>query len=238
MLNPALKIDDLAAEFRIKRRIQIQNILLPKAADDLYRCLEHDVPWGLAYIDGEESRLLTADELVSFNQNDWLNLNNKVQTRAVDRFQFMYNSYMMITAYKEKRDPHLLLHSMVEFINAAPFLDLMRKVTGISSIMRADAQATRYIPGHFLKKHNDQAVKQYREVAYVLNLTKKWQADWGGLLQFMDDDGNVVDTYLPTYNSLTMFQVPAWHHVSYVAAYVPNGRYAITGWGMSRPPDA
>ncbi|MGA9854167.1 MAG: 2OG-Fe(II) oxygenase family protein [Gammaproteobacteria bacterium] len=238
MLNPALNIDNLAAEFRQKQRIQIQDALLPAAAESLYRCLEHDVPWGVAYIDGEHYTLLTADKLANFNQEDWMNLNNKVQARAVNKYQFIYNSYMMVTAYKEKRDPGLALHAMVEFINAPPFLELMRNVTGISSIIKADAQATRYIPGHFLKKHNDQVTGQYREIAYVLNLTRNWQADWGGLLQFLDDDGKVTDTYMPTFNSLTLFQVPAWHHVSYVAAFVPHGRYAITGWGMSKPPEA
>ncbi|HVA54370.1 MAG TPA: 2OG-Fe(II) oxygenase family protein [Gammaproteobacteria bacterium] len=238
MLNPELNITSLAAEFRHKRRIQIRDVMLPHAAEELYRCLDQDVPWGVAYIDGEQSTLVSADKLAVFTQDDWVNLNNKVQARAVDKFQFIYNSYMMVTAYKEKRDPGLLLHSMVEYINAPPFLDLLRGVTGVSSIMKADAQATRYIPGHYLKKHNDQVANQYREVAYVLNLTKDWQADWGGLLQFMDENGKVTDTFLPTFNSLSLFQVPMWHHVSYVAPFVPHGRYAITGWGMSRPPTA
>src|SRR5487761_525608 len=172
MLNPALDIPSLAAEFRQKRRIQIRDVMLPDVAENLYQCLEREVPWGMAYIDGEQSTLLAADQLATFSQADWMNLNSKVQVRAVDKFQFIYNSYMMITAYKEKRDPALALHTMVEFINAPPFLDLMRRVAGVPNIIKADAQATRYIAGHFLKKHNDQMGSQYRMAAYVLNLTK------------------------------------------------------------------
>jgi len=234
MLNPALDIPSLAAEFRQKRRIQIRDVMLPDVAENLYQCLEREVPWGMAYIDGEQSTLLAADQLATFSQADWMNLNSKVQVRAVDKFQFIYNSYMMITAYKEKRDPALALHTMVEFINAPPFLDLMRRVTGVPNIIKADAQATRYIAGHFLKKHNDQMGSQYRMAAYVLNLTKEWQADWGGLLQFMDDSGMVTDTFFPVFNSLTLFQVPMWHHVSYVSPFAVRARYAITGWGMSQ----
>ncbi len=234
MLNPALDIPSLAAEFRQKRRIQIRDVMLPNVAENLYQCLEREVPWGMAYIDGEQSTLLAADTLATFTQADWMNLNSKVQVRAVDKFQFIYNSYMMITAYKEKRDPALALHTMVEFINAPPFLDLMRRVTGVPNIIKADAQATRYIAGHFLKKHNDQMGSQYRMAAYVLNLTKEWQADWGGLLQFMDDSGMVTDTFFPVFNSLTLFQVPMWHHVSYVSPFAVRARYAITGWGMSQ----
>ncbi|MGH8403656.1 MAG: 2OG-Fe(II) oxygenase, partial [Gammaproteobacteria bacterium] len=206
-----MNISGLAVAFTQKRRIQIQDVLIPEAAERLYQCLEHAVPWGVAYIDDEKSTLLTADKIAAFTQADWLNLNDKVQARAVNKYQFIYNSYMMITAYKEKRDPGLLLHSMVEFVNAPPFLELLRTVTRVPNIMKADAQATRYIQGHFLKKHNDIVTSQYREVAYVLNLTKDWQADWGGLLQFMDDEGNVTDTFMPTFNSLTLFQVPMWH---------------------------
>ncbi|MGH8398608.1 MAG: 2OG-Fe(II) oxygenase family protein, partial [Gammaproteobacteria bacterium] len=72
----------------------------------------------------------------------------------------------------------------------------------------------------------------------VLNLTKDWQADWGGLLQFLGEDGKVVDTFFPSFNSLMLFQVPMWHHVSYVTPFAGHGRYAITGWGMSKPPKA
>lgn len=234
MLNPNLDIPRLSADFKPKRRIQIRNVLLPEAAERLYQCLEHEVPWGVAYIDGEQPRLLDAGVVTGFTQADWLNLNHKVQARAEDKFQFVYNSYMMITAYKEKRDPGLLLHSMVEFINAPPFLNVIRQVTGISNIIKADAQATRYISGHFLKKHNDEAVGKHRLIAYVLNLTKEWQADWGGLLQFTDDTGMVTETFSPVFNSLTLFQVPMWHYVSYVSPFATGRRYAITGWGMSQ----
>jgi len=235
MLNPALDIRALAEEFGHANRIQIRDVLTTDVAERLYQCLDREVPWGLAYIDGEEYKILQADALANFSQADWTALNERVQARAKDKFQFLYNSYMMISAYKEKRNPGLMLHGMVEAINTPSFLQFLRAVTGVGNIMAADAQATRYMPGHFLKKHTDTVAGQYREIAYVLNLTKDWQADWGGLLQFMDEDGKITETYLPTFNSLTLFRVPMWHHVSYVAPSATAARYAITGWGMSRP---
>ncbi len=238
MLNPALDVAALADEFSRKRRIQIPDVLVPEAAEGLHRCLATEVPWGLAYIDGEEYKILTADRIAGYGRADWDRLQERVLVRNGDQFQFLYNSYMMITAYKERRAPGLLLHGMVEWINSPSFIQLMRAVTGAGSIVAADAQATRYVAGHFLKKHNDQVNNQYREVAYVLNLTKDWQADWGGLLQFMDEDGRVTETYMPTFNSLTLFRVPMWHHVSCVSPVATGARYAITGWGQSRPRSA
>ena len=235
MLNPALDIRALSEEFSRANRIQIRDVLTTDVAERLYRCLDEEVPWGLAYIDGEEYKVLHPDAIANLTQADWAALDERVQARAKDKFQFLYNSYMMISAYKEKRNPGLILHGMVEWINSPAFLLLLRAVTGVDNIMAADAQATRYMPGHFLKKHTDTVVGQYREVAYVLNLTKAWQADWGGLLTFMDEDGNVTETYMPTFNSLTLFKVPMWHHVSYVAPSATGARYAITGWGLSRP---
>ena len=107
-------------------------------------------------------------------------------------------------------------------------------LASVENIVRADAQATRYIPGSFLRKHNDMNQENTRQVAYVLNFTKDWQADWGGLLQFLDADGRVEETYFPVFNSLTLFRVPMWHDVSYVPPWTPSARYAITGWAMNR----
>ncbi|HEV2111091.1 MAG TPA: 2OG-Fe(II) oxygenase family protein, partial [Gammaproteobacteria bacterium] len=122
----------------------------------------------------------------------------------------------------------------VEFLNSDVFLGFVKRVTGVEDVVRADAQATRYIPGSFLRKHNDVNQEGTRRVAYVLNFTKDWQADWGGLLQFLDADGHVEETYFPAFNSLTLFEVPMWHNVSYVVPCAPRGRYAITGWAMRR----
>jgi SM-20-related protein len=137
---------------------------------------------------------------------------------------------MMISAYKEKRHPHLALHRVVELINSRAWLDTMRRITGLAGIRRADGQATRYVAGHFLRQHDDVMEEEGRLAAYVVNLTRDWRADWGGLLQFLDDDGEVIDTLMPRFNTISLFRVPAEHCVSPVAHFAPGARYAITGW--------
>ena len=71
---------------------------------------------------------------------------------------------------------------------------------------------------------------QERLVAYVLGLTPAWSADYGGLLQFLDAGGAVEETFMPRYNTLTLFRVPADHCVSYVSDFCTRSRYSITGW--------
>ena len=235
MLNTALDISSLAAEFRLKRRIQIRDALQPEVAERLYHCLEQEVPWGLAYMDpGDKPQIITSDKVVKFAHEDWAALSRQVQDTDPERFQFFYNSYMMLAAYREKRHPGLVLNSVVEFLNSNMFLGLVTQVTGVDDVIRADAQATRYIPGSFLRKHNDVNQEGTRRVAYVFNFTRDWHADWGGLLQFLDAGGHVEETHFPVFNSLTLFQVPMWHNVSYVVPCAPRGRYAITGWAMRR----
>lgn len=230
MLNPALDIGALRREFARAGRIQIRDVLDPGIAARLHTCLEREVPWTLAYIDGDEPRRLTHDELRTLTPERAAAVQRAIQSRARDKFQFMYNSYMMLEAYAERRDPHLALHGLFEYMNSRPWLDFIKSVTGVTDIVKADAQATRYIAGHFLKRHDDTLAKEGRRLAYVLSLTRDWQADWGGLLQFLDRDGNVIDTFMPRYNALNLFAVPVDHCVSYVAAHAQGARYSITGW--------
>jgi Rps23 Pro-64 3,4-dihydroxylase Tpa1-like proline 4-hydroxylase len=78
--------------------------------------------------------------------------------------------------------------------------------------------------------HSDETAVERRRIAYVINLTRGWRPDWGGLLHFADDEGNVVDTFFPHFNSLSLFTVPQNHFVSYVAPYAQGKRSAVTGW--------
>lgn len=230
MLNPRLDPNELEARFRSHPRMQIADVLQPEVASALHECLDREVPWTLAFIGDDGPTTMPEQAFRAMVAKERERLRETINARAKRQFQFLYNSYMMVTAYKEGRDPGLLLHRFLEFLNSAPFLQFARHVTGMERIRKADAQATRYLPGHFLTRHNDITPEQGREVAYVMNLTRDWRTEWGGLLQFMNDEGEVIDTFMPRFNSLTLFRVPMYHCVSCVAPYAARPRYAITGW--------
>ncbi|HET7649492.1 MAG TPA: 2OG-Fe(II) oxygenase family protein [Gammaproteobacteria bacterium] len=234
MLNPDLNLSSLSTAFASRRRLQIDGFLLPEAAEALHACLANRVPWDLAYQKGETGASVSKAAFDAMSAGERTALMQFIQTTARDKFQFAYNSYMMVQAYRENRDPELVLHRATEFLNSRECLDFIEQLTGIGGLVYAKAQATRYVPGHFLKWHDDSETEVKRELAYVINLTKDWQAHWGGLLQFMDDNGQVIDTFVPRFNSLSLFQVPAPHCVSFVAPYATAARYSITGWFLSR----
>ncbi|MFX9023862.1 2OG-Fe(II) oxygenase family protein, partial [Acinetobacter baumannii] len=78
--------------------------------------------------------------------------------------------------------------AVYDFINSEIGLSFLRTLTGDDRIAYVDAQATRYLPGHFLTEHDDEADGKHRLFAFVLNLTPRWRVDWGGLLLFIDKD--------------------------------------------------
>lgn len=233
MLNPDLDIRHLASGFARRQRLQIPDILVPETAERLELCLRREVPWGLAFMRNGAGQTIRDPELAAMTPEAWQSLMMEINGTAREGYQFLFNSYQIVTAWKEKRDPHLFLHRFFEFMNSPPVIEFARRVTGMGDIMKADAQATRYLPGHFLRRHNDfgqQGPTDSRRAAYVFNLSRDWQADWGGQLQFLDDDGNVTESWLPRYNRLSLFAVPTFHCVSCVAPYATSPRLAITGW--------
>lgn len=230
MINSDLDLARWRDELARRGRVQIPDYLQPDAAEALHQCLARAVPWTLAYTDVDGPRTLLHPEYAALAEADHRRLLDGCYARARVAYQFAYDSYMMVRAYKEGRDPGLLLNRILEFLNSPDYLSFARVLTGEPRVRRVNAQATRYRPGHFLKRHDDQHVEEGRLYAYVINLTREWQADWGGLLQFLDGEGRVIETLMPRWNSLSLFKVPAMHAVSLVAPWAGAERLAITGW--------
>jgi len=110
----------------------------------------------------------------------------------------------------------------------------VRQVTGLPQIRWADAQATLFGPQQFLSMHHDFSDQGWL-VAYVFSFAAtEWGPDWGGYLNFHDDDGDIIHGYRPRFNALNMFRVPRHHNVSFVPGFAPAGRFAITGWFRNR----
>lgn len=234
-LNPDLNVADLTQQFKAKGRIQIRNALHIDTAEYFRSILQSRTDWGLAWqIGAEGPRALRFAETQALSDTEKQTICQKAGD-AVGRgeYGFVYNQYAMLNAYLERWEPEHPLNRLLEHLNDRPFLDLIRQVTGVHSVIKAEAQATNFGPKHFLTEHDDLHSRDPRRVAYVLNLTiPDWKSEWGGFLNFFDQHGNIEAGYKPMFNSLNLFLVPQRHSVSYVAPFAPVGRYAITGWAM------
>ncbi|MFN7551346.1 MAG: 2OG-Fe(II) oxygenase [Pseudomonadota bacterium] len=233
MIDPGIDLEYWRAELARRTRVQIPGWLAPAAAGDLHRCLAAEVPWGLAHRTAEGPVTTRAEALAALDAAGRDALLSGARALAVHGYAFAYDAYHMVTAYKEGRDPGLLLHRVLEALNGPEYLGFARALTGEPRIRRASAQATRYRPGQFLKYHTDIDSGEGRLFAYVINLSRQWDADWGGLLQFIDESGAVLDTFVPRFNSLSLFRVPQGHAVSLVAPWAGEDRLAVTGWFMA-----
>lgn len=235
MIDPQFDPAPWRAVLQRDHRVQVEDFLQPAVAERLRACLQTQVPWTLALRDEGGARTIDHASYAAMDAPALAALLAATArgARGGDReagFRFAYDSYMMVAAYKQGRDPGLLLHRVLELFNTPEYVALMQALTGDARVRRVNAQATRYRPGQFLRWHTDIDSTEGRLYAYVINLSRDWQADWGGLLQFIDDDGHVLDTLLPRWNTLSLFAVPAGHAVSLVAPWAAQDRLAITGW--------
>ena len=203
-------------------RTQIPGFLQAAAAEQLHNCLRDDVPWEI------NERNLPPVPLAS-NPDEAALMANAYRT-ASEQFHFVYDRYHMMDAIRENRDPHLLLGPVLRFLNSPDFIEFARFISGDRQIRMVSAQATRYRPGQFLMTHDDKIDAEDRRYAYVINLTRRWQADWGGLLHFTDQQGSIVDSLMPAWNTLNVFRVPFQHYVGLVSPWAREPRLAITGW--------
>lgn len=226
MINNDLDIERYRQQLRNVGRVQIPDFLQQDGATQLLRCLQQDVPWSFAETGRPALPVATEGKLDSERLE-------AAQARAREGFHFAYDRYLIAEAIREGRNPDMLLHAVLGFMNSEQFLAFARYLSGDSSLAVVGGQATRYRPGQFLRLHDDRHDVEKRRYAYVINLSPRWEADWGGLLHFTDRSGQVIETFLPRWNALSLFKVPADHFVSFVAPWAEESRLAITGWWHS-----
>lgn len=236
-VNPALDRKELARRFAAEKRIQIRDVLTEEAARNVLSILSRETPWGLAWHAGEDGpHNIPKPALSALASAELGEIQRKLaEALAARDYGFLYAQYPMVYAYLERWAPGGPHEALVELINDIPFLSLVREVTGIAELIKADAQATLYAPSHFLALHDDSHVAEGWRIAYVLNMcAQDWRPEWGGYLNFYDEAGDIVRGFKPRFNALNLFQVPQRHSVTYVPPFAPLGRFAITGWFRDR----
>jgi Rps23 Pro-64 3,4-dihydroxylase Tpa1-like proline 4-hydroxylase len=233
-LDPRIDPSTLTPVFRRGRRLHIPGILGQAGAAALYRHMATELRWSLVLHDGAGVREATPELREKLGPQMESEAAATAYRGARDGFNFLYEHRRVADSASERALDPSLLARFVDFLNSDAFIRFARKLTGIDDIEWADAQATRYRSGHFLTMHDDQTEHGRRRAAYVLNLTPGWKADFGGLLQFIDDDGHVAEAYVPRFNALNIFAVPQLHSVSMVTPFAVGARYSVTGWLRAR----
>ena len=240
MLNPDLDIAALATHFAEKGKIQIADVFRSEVADSLHQCLRDEIPWRLSCYDNMQESAdravkISRATLSAMSREQQSGFQQEILRQARDQFQYVYQSFDLLEGHRTGEQPDLYVYKLMQYLASDAFFDFARSLTGDQQIGYVDGHATRYVAGHFLKDHSDESPFERRRFAYVISMTRDWDADMGGLTQFMDDEGGVVDCFVPTFNSLTVFSVPVKHMVSYVPPWVSGERLSVTGWLTIEP---
>ncbi|MGB5542548.1 MAG: 2OG-Fe(II) oxygenase family protein [Gammaproteobacteria bacterium] len=237
MLRADLDIDALGARLRADGRLVIPEVLDHGVATSLCDSLGRNLPWELAYRDNRyspehQSQRMSQADFRALGPARAAALQREVLDQAREHFQYLYQFFNIPEGIRSQQPPGLYLYDFYKFLQSDAFLGPIRELCGTPELNHVFAHATLYSAGNFLKVHEDIVPNRDRRFAYVLGLTRGWQADMGGLLHFLDERDQITDTVVPGFNSLTLFAVPTRHLVSTVAPWVNTPRLAITGWLM------
>jgi len=121
------------------------------------------------------------------------------------------------------------LQQMVGFLNSPNFVQTCAQIVQMPDLTHTWLEATCYDKACFLANHRDDHHPDNR-VALVLNLTRTWKLDWGGLLLLENQPDAPPLIVPPHWNSLSLFRIPVNHTVTPVSQAASERRYSITGW--------
>ncbi len=240
-LSPRSDVPALQERYRATGRVQLPHLLDDAWARHLQRVLGGaDEAWQLVFNKADQLYELSPALQREIGVERCAELVRAVQAEGRDRFQYLFENIRVPDVRPTPRDqvPLAELAELADALDSEPFLALMRAVTGRADIVFADCQATRYRAGHFLNPHDDDVSGKHRVAAFVLSLTPRWRAAWGGQLQFLDADDQVSEVLVPGFNVLNVFRVPQLHQVSAVSPLVDPAcaRLSVTGWLRSARP--
>ena len=229
-----LDLGAYAAKFAARGRVHIPNILNEDGARALHRHLSKDIKWSQFLYSQKHLWEVRPESREKYTPEQEDALREMVYSESREKgYAFHYSMNRITTDDNDGsviRAPHTpLMQSFLAFMNSPQFLDFIRRLTGMEDVVRAEANCTLFSPGQFLAGHDDSSVDS-RRLAYVVNLTETWRAEWGGLLEFWGEDGHIEEAWVPVFNSFNIFKVPMAHAVSCVAPFAGDQRLAISGW--------
>jgi len=218
MLNKNLDINKIKESFHQKRFIKIENFLDEAYAKKISLSIFNEISWDLCYLSDDGPVSIIESELQNYSAQQTAELNHKIMVQAQQGFSYFY--YRSDLVNTENR----VLKDFYSDLCGDEFIGFCRNLTGENSIDKVNGQLACFSPGCFLRKHTDKTDKENRVAAYVINFTPLWNDDWGGNLHILNGKHEILDILTPSFNSATIFEVPALHYVSQVANYAKGRR--------------
>jgi Rps23 Pro-64 3,4-dihydroxylase Tpa1-like proline 4-hydroxylase len=229
--------DAYTESFRTDGRIRIRNFLQHDAATALRKTIDA-LDWRLVLNEGERHFDIQPNQLAHMTGSQRRSLRLAAAERAKSQFQYFYENYPVHDIYHAKGRDALPaeIAGVYEALNSEDTLALLRDITQ-QPVDFCDAQITRFRTGALLNEHDDNVSGKNRLFAYTLSLADPWKESWGGTLSFLDARGDVIERFVPSFNTLAIFSVPTLHRVDPVNDKARGERISVTGWFRSGQPE-
>lgn len=238
-LNPALNLTALREQFDRDGVVVIENAFALQPAQLISEVLTDQLiesDWATSTRFGEQIEDVRLEEA-----NKMLAAQYKQKARTARNDNIKYNRYIVSFAfdrthtdevYHDPSCPCRLCFLEKKIWTSPAMRSFLLAVTG--KVYDLESMfASRYRAGDFLSQHTDK--QGNKALAFVWHLTQQWSVEYGGLFLLLDPDdlSKVIRTFVPTFNTLILFNVfdhRTPHLVTEVAAGVEDSRISIGGW--------
>jgi SM-20-related protein len=226
MINPGLDLQNLARKYDLKKRIEIPDFLETRSAEAIHKSLEHLRRSRGWFIAGDGTAEVAREKTFAYRFRSFplknIKYDDPKRWQAPDKL-----------GPALKRNNPLLLAG--EAMNSRRTHSLVSFITGVNlAPLSASVYASMYLPGDFITRHDDASPR--KTVVGVLNFSRNWNPDWGGTLAIYDKNGKrIIEKYVPSFNTLVLFEVPLTHAVLPIRDQCAIPRYALST--LYRAPD-
>lgn len=224
IINEINNINDLKIIFKEKNILRINNFLKEEFSESLFKYALSEKNWLIS--SGIDKNKYEKKDILQYQKANLLQIKNVNSAFGNDHF-----SYIFYRSMNGVNMPYLEF-SLRQYLNSDQFINTLNEITGLHLKKLTTLFLSRYKTGNFLSPHSD---KGNGRLAFVINLTKFWKPQYGGLLHFMNSERTeIIDTFVPAFNTFLIFYVPETtgipHFVSHISPNVKFSRYSITGW--------
>lgn len=233
LINPNLDKEAILEEFSNNRVVVIQDYLRDDVAERIHQYLTEEMPtdwWRVSTapkLNGDDGFDLVpnSDEFREQIRENYLH--------SLNAFKDGHFSYCFHRTVKDHgSDCGCFECDLRKWLTSNESINFLNEVIDIPVTTTDEVFAAVYLPGDYLSPHVD---SPNGSVGFVYQLTKNWEPQFGGNLHFLNNDTREVERVeVPTFNTLTLFDLPKGvgklHYVSHVSPGVEELRLTYTGW--------
>jgi Rps23 Pro-64 3,4-dihydroxylase Tpa1-like proline 4-hydroxylase len=231
IINSEIIPEKFKEDFLKNGSVVIRNFLIEEYIENLNHFFSVSMPndwWYSSSCPGTEGKV---KYIRNIDTNiDHINIEKDFAEKVFNEGGYSYHFYRSIGDHYASCQCEECLFR--EWLKSDEIITFLKKVSGFEITTFNTMFASKYTSGCFLGPHHDDSLGK---IGFVLQLTKNWKPQWGGILHFLNDDlDKITYSEVPTFNTLTLFHIPEgsgkWHYVSHVSPGIKSNRIAYSGW--------